>query len=142
MVQEVREIVLNPDELAEAIDIYRQLTPEFLPPGRIVQCRATKSRTVTVSVEIIRDGFKRVADFSIGQAQILRPLIGFCLKKGIPLPKDGQKEAMIAANIVVLYVTRNVNVELPPWTLAMRLDQVKSVEDLLPGDLTQRSSYQ
>jgi len=72
MVLEVRKIVLNTDELVDAIDTYRQMTPEFLPAGRIVRCTTSKFGTVTVSIELRRDGFMRTAEFTLGHAWPVR----------------------------------------------------------------------
>jgi len=135
MVQEVRQVMLNVDEIVAAIDDYRQISPEFLPAGKITSCQITDFDSVNIAIEIMRDGFIRQSSFTLRGAELLKPLVYFCLQKGIPLPRDGRKVALFGETAVMLCITRNMDVDLPAWIAAMRLDQIKSVTALSPADI-------
>ncbi len=135
MVQEIREIMLGVDELVAAIEAYRQLSPEFLPPGKITNCFLTETNTVSISIEIAREGYSRNAEFILNKSDLLRPLACFCLQNGISIPKDGLKRAVIGKKAVSFVITYDLDVKIPAWIAPMRLDRIKSVASLTPGDI-------
>ncbi len=135
MVQEVRQVMLNVDEIVAAIHAYRKIAPDFLPEGKITDCKMLNTDSVNITIEIERDGFVRPAAFILKSTELLKPLVCFCLQKSIPLPKDGRKVALFGENAVMLCITRNMDFELPAWIASMRLDQIQSVTALSPADI-------
>lgn len=100
MVEEVRNIIPNHDELLDALDSYRRKTPDFLPSGRIVECKQGSPDTVGVRVEA--DGVMK--DHTLDLQDLLEPLIRFCLENNIKLPRKSKKTVKLKDKRITLHI--------------------------------------
>jgi hypothetical protein len=114
MVQEYRRIVLSTDELASALEIYRRIAPDFLPEGEVVRCVVTEYGVVKLTMEVKREGAPPNQSYlTLQAADILKPVIAFCLENKLPLPKTGRKFIEMQRGSVVLRIELNIEVAVP-----------------------------
>ncbi len=132
MVQEVRRIMLTPEELVSAFESYRRMTPGFLPEGRIVSCIPLGDGAIKVLLKMPENTLPTKSEFVFKDMDAVNPLIRFCIENNIMLPRSGQKSLFIKDGTASLYVVLNLNIDLAGYLSPMRVDQTKAVS---PGDI-------
>jgi hypothetical protein len=113
MVQEMRRIVLNHEELKIALDSHRRMTADFLPEGLITSCNAVDGQNIKIAVQIPVGGSSRSVELTLVGDDLLEPLIRFCSENNIMLPRSGVKTVLIIKNQIVLSITINFDPEQP-----------------------------
>ncbi len=111
MVQEVRKIILNEDELRAAFERHR-VTPNFLPDGKIIGCKIAADDCVVVTLELPYGSRVQHSNFVFNAADVVNPLIRFCLENNIMLPKNGRKSFRVIDNQPCLQVELDLEIEI------------------------------
>jgi hypothetical protein len=107
MVEEVRRIILTKDELLIALDAYRRVKSDFLPAGRMLQCKQAGDGVFVVSVELTYGSTKQMLEFSFKQNDLLDPVVKFCMANNIVLPLDSKKCMTVEGEKFVLLIHMN-----------------------------------
>lgn len=113
MVQEYRKIILSTDELMLALEIYRKIAPTFIPEGKIVRCSALEYGAVKILLETGEGDKKQQNPLTLQSADILKPVIGFCIEHKIMLPRAGRKSVEVQRGSVALKIELTLQVEFP-----------------------------
>lgn len=100
MVEEVRQITLNAAELMRALECYRAKNASFLPPGVIVDFSTSANQTFKVMVNT--EGGIRGTEFTF--ADLLEPVICFCIESGVPLPRASRKSVEMHGSNAMLKI--------------------------------------
>ncbi len=100
MVDEVRLITLNANELMQALEAYRDANPQFLQPGSIVDFNTASDRTFTVMLGN-SGGIRKV---ELQFSDLMEPVIAHCTKHGVPLPWKSRKSIEIHGSSAVLKI--------------------------------------
>ncbi len=108
MVQEVRKIILSQTELEKALNSFRRLKPDFLPPGRISYCKPVENGAPLVGIEMKYGTSTHELEFALTKDDFLEVLIKFCLENNIPLPRKGDKAAGFSDGNATLYIQLEV----------------------------------
>ncbi|MDD3288176.1 MAG: hypothetical protein PHX43_04125 [Alphaproteobacteria bacterium] len=112
MAQEIRNIILSPEELVATVESYRRTTPHFLPDGKIVECKALNDESIVVGVETTYGNSTQRADFTFKAADFFKPLLRFCLENNIVLPFGGKKFVSIVNGSVSLQIVLRMDAEV------------------------------
>ncbi len=98
MANEIRKVTVSNGELAMALNAYRRLEPEYLPPGKVVNCDVHKdAEAVEIEIEqTITKAEMARKKFSLPLPKITEPLIYFCIDHHIMLPRRGKKSGIIS----------------------------------------------
>ncbi len=133
MVQDMRRIILSEEELVSAIESYRRMTPSFLPEGTVKTC-APSDAHVSVTLQVPAGNSTNDVELKLSCADLLKPLIRFCLENNIILPRDGKKVALISQGQVILGITLDLNVDCSEFISPMRLSHLANLSpaDLMP----------
>jgi hypothetical protein len=104
---EIREVILDQDELLQAIHSYTRTLPTKYPPGRVV---ASASRStpegllIEASINPPNCGDQVITTQLTGDAPV-EMLVRFCLENNIPVPRSGKKMVRAAESGMVLTIT-------------------------------------
>jgi hypothetical protein len=98
---ERRQILLSDEELAHAVDAYRNASPSFLPPGSILQVNvgtrpghcATGGGVMTVGVCLTYGETEQRMDVTVRETDIVNLLVRFCPENNVLLPRSAPKTA-------------------------------------------------
>jgi hypothetical protein len=108
MAKEIRKVKVSGGELAMALNAYRKLEPEYLPPGKVVRCDVHEdSDAVEIEIEqtITRAEYqKERRRLSIPLPKITEPLIYFCIDNHIMLPRRGKKSGIVSDGSPALFI--------------------------------------
>lgn len=128
MVQEQRKIMLSSRELMLALDAYRRTAPQFLPEGEITYCTIFEHGAVKVGMQ---NGKKAVHPHHLQAEDLLKPMIDFCIKHKIMLPKAGLKSVRTLRGYAVLCVELHTKVEGDALSIAE--EQIASANTTVPS---------
>jgi hypothetical protein len=107
MPRERRQIALLNDELIEALRSYRRLEPTFLPRGEIVECTVAMDRSVVVRLEKLDRSMSKPVEVRLSPADLVEPLIRFCIENNIKLPRAGIKSVGFSDGELALCIRMN-----------------------------------
>ena len=113
MVQEYRKIILSTDELIMALEIYRKIAPTFIPDGKVIRCSALEYGAVKIILESGEGEKKQQIPLTLQGADVLKPVIGFCIENKIMLPKAGRKSIEVQKGSVALRIELSLQVGFP-----------------------------
>jgi hypothetical protein len=106
MAKEIRKVKVSGGELAMALNAYRRLEPEYLPPGKVVHCDVHED-TEAVEIEIEQAAMRHECErkkFSLPLSKITEPLIYFCIDHHIMLPRRGKKSGIVSDGNPALFI--------------------------------------
>lgn len=109
MVQELRRIILDCNELTAALECYQRLANDFLPDTKILNCRTSGEKTVEVKIQTLQADAEPTT-IQLTPEDLLFPMIRFCIEGNIMLPRDGGKTVMIGEDKVALCIALNSNI--------------------------------
>ena len=104
MAKELRKIILSPDELAIALDSYKRTNFDFLPVGKIVNCEIKANAPVVVGINSTGADTEKSSQFVIKPADLLEPLIKYCIENNIMLPRNSRKTVLVGDEQAVLFI--------------------------------------
>jgi len=107
MVQEIRQITLETDELIKALEVYREKNPAFMLEGSIMALGAAGHQTLKVTINAVGG----IRDVEYKFSELLPPITAFCVAHCIPLPWQSHKSIEILDSIVILKISVN---HIPP----------------------------
>ncbi len=107
MVEEVRRIILTKEELLIALDAYRRVKPDFLPAGKMLQCKQDPGGAFVLTVELTYGSTKQMLEFSFKQNDLLDPIVKFCIANNIVLPLESKKSIAVEGEKFVLLIHMN-----------------------------------
>jgi len=91
MPREIRKIILSREEMAEAVDSFRRVRKDLLPPGTILSVEEAKGPSVTVHIEMRFGPNVRNDEFVLENEHLVETMIRFCLENNIIVPRGGKK---------------------------------------------------
>jgi hypothetical protein len=100
---ERRYISLLEDELRQAVEAFRRVTPDVLPAGalRAVRVEGGGARpALTASVQVA----EHVVDIRLRDTSVLGLLVRFCLENNVPIPKRGNKVVTVVDGLLTLVI--------------------------------------
>ncbi|MDR3423618.1 MAG: hypothetical protein P4M13_00865 [Alphaproteobacteria bacterium] len=124
MVQEIRKIIFSNDELFSAFNAYARTSPSFLPPGKLCSCAPVDQDSGGSAVKVETSEQNVV----VRGADVLRPLILFCLENNIMLPREGRKTFSIANTKAVLTVELNLEYNLDSTEAPMTSEYARQIK--------------
>lgn len=104
MVEELRKIILSKDELVLAMEAYRRAVPDFLPHGQILECQTQPDGALLVRVRLAYGSNNQDLEFSFKPADLLGPIIQFCVENNIMLPRNSRKCIKSEGDRFALYI--------------------------------------
>ena len=102
MVQECRKISFSMDEVRSALERYQTIAPDFMPEGPAVRCSVLTYGGISVIAG--KDGSFAQKKYVLTGAELLKPMIGFCIDHKIMLPREAQKAIEFQKDTVVLRI--------------------------------------
>ena len=133
MVQDIRRIILSEEEITSAIESYRRMTKGFLPEGIISSCKACDEQNVSIMMKAADGNTANDVELKLSCADLLRPLVRFCLENNIMLPRDGKKTALISKNQIMLCITLDLDFDLTETAKPMSISHLPPDDALLKG---------
>ncbi len=106
MVQDIRRVTLNTDELVQALNAYRTVAGNFLPAGAIDGFDVIDASSINVT--LIPKGSTDKKQVVVTDSLLVPVMIRFCIENNIMLPKQGQKSALVAQGGISLCITLDV----------------------------------
>lgn len=91
MPKEMRRLIFAEKELIVALSEQNKLSKQQLPPGNIVGCTLVDRGQTAVSVEITSERNGEAQNVEITPEEVSEALVGYCIRRKIPLPKDAKK---------------------------------------------------
>jgi hypothetical protein len=114
--QEIRKIIFSNDELFSAFKSFSRKTPNFLPVGKLISCspvgQAGTESEIVVKIQKVPDDPATETELSYRGADVLQPLILFCLENNIMLPRNGRKAFLVTDSHANLVVDLNQELDL------------------------------
>ena len=101
MVEEVRKILLNRDELLAAIGEYRRVTGEFMPNGTILGCSSPTPSTLKIGLDAL---YGSVTEITLDDKAVLEPVIKYCIDNKIVLPRTARKVLRFEGDKAALHI--------------------------------------
>lgn len=90
MPEEFRFLVFSPGEASEALTAYARVLGRQLPQGRVLGAEPVGEKAVSGRLTVDGgSGTPVVVPFAT--AEVLEALVGFCIDRGIPLPRVSEK---------------------------------------------------
>ena len=126
MVQEVRDIILSLDEVAGAFESYRRMTPGFVPAGSVITGCATSGESVVVQYAVDTAPSTQNS-LTCSGADVLRPMIRYCIENNIMLPRDGKKSILFEKDCVKMHIELDLHTDLPAALNPMRINHMNGV---------------
>ncbi len=120
MVQELRQIVLDKNELISALESHRGMTCGYMPTGKIIDL-AIVDDTNSVNVTLASVSQGKEISVMLSDAMLLQPLIRFCIENNIMLPRQGSKKVCVTKEHVALRIILDGYVFVPSEKDIMRL---------------------
>jgi len=100
---ERRTISLLEDELRQAVEAFRRVTPDVLPAGALRAVRIEGGDAAPVLTASVQAG-ERVLDVRLRDTSVLALLIRFCLENNVPIPKRGNKAVRLVDGLLTLVI--------------------------------------
>ncbi len=111
MVQEFRKIMLSKEELIFALDSYRRMNRNFLPEGKIVDCKSYIDGKILVNVALKHQQVESTA-FTFNISDLIKPLIRFCLENNVVLPIEGKKSVSFSDGCLSLCIELKMDMDI------------------------------
>ena len=127
MVQEIRQIILSPEELLAAFEAYRHMTPDFLPAGDIKLCKPCANGEVILFLAVTAGKNSYPTEITLRDIDVLKPLIRFCLENNIVLPKEGKKSIAVDYGTIVLEIRLNMEHEIVDYLSPLRMEHLRTL---------------
>ena len=109
MVQELRRISFTKAETLAALEGYRRMTENFLPPGTITAFEMLSATSIKVAIQT---DLPTPEVIILQEDKVAQPLIRFCLENNIPLPRSGRKSVTVTPEAVCLTVALDLDTHL------------------------------
>jgi hypothetical protein len=106
--KELRCIVFNEQEVANAILDRRRRQREPVPAGQIAGVTYKMGEAFTVSLYLLQDNGALEQEVVRGD-EVLAAMIAFCMGRRIPLPVAAEKFLFLVNNALTLMITINFN---------------------------------
>jgi hypothetical protein len=123
--RDIRRIVFSKDELLCAFQAFARKTPEFLPEGKLLSCTPTisteKGSEIVIKMETPQ---KEQTELHYRDADVLQPLILFCLENNVMLPRQGRKSFLVLEEDATMIVDLNLEFDLCALEAPMRSEDI------------------
>ena len=133
MVQEIRRIIFNNDDLLAALESYARTNPKFMPAGKIVSCVTEDDGHIKLKIEAQYGNDKHMLDLTYSGADVLRPMIMYCIENNIMLPRDGRKNFFVKDKQAVLNIELDLLVDMAATAAPLKSDQIRLIT--VEGDM-------
>jgi len=111
--REIRYLVFDPEDLAEAIARHRKQNGMPLPAGTVASLELSKGkRGIETAVRVAADNHDTAIEFALDETELKQALIQHCRQRRIPLPQRAPKQLEITGQSLSLMVLINVQAEL------------------------------
>jgi hypothetical protein len=139
MVQEARAITLSKDELVSAFENHRRMTPDFLPTGKLTDCKMTAEGNIVLTVAGLTAAMQPQRVMLKG-ADILKPLIRYCIENNVILPVDGKKSVDVSTSSATLRISLDLNISSQHFSRPMHTVDFIHLDEkaLMEGKVEQR----
>ena len=94
MPREIRTIIMSDAELTGAIDSFRRVRKDLLPPGTIHGIEAQKDGNVLVAIEMKFGPNVRNDSFILEHQFVVEALARFCIENNVIIPRSGAKKVL------------------------------------------------
>ncbi|MBV9116960.1 MAG: hypothetical protein JOY63_06310 [Acetobacteraceae bacterium] len=91
------------DELRQAVEAFRRVTPDVLPAGALRAIRVEDGDASPVLTASVQAG-ERVLDVRLRDTSVLALLVRFCLENNVPIPKRGNKAVRLVDGLLTLVI--------------------------------------
>jgi hypothetical protein len=102
MVQELRQIVLNKQELISALEGHSRMAPNFLPPGKISNSDRLDSSNIAVTISGAANDPHLAANMVLGDSKLMNPLMRYCQENNVALQRSARKAVVVEEDTVSL----------------------------------------
>ncbi|MDD3370452.1 MAG: hypothetical protein PHE27_01370 [Alphaproteobacteria bacterium] len=130
--QDIRRIIFSDEELGSAFEAYSRKTPNFLPPGKIVSCSTLVASgsecAVLVRIDTSQESGPKQLELTFRNANVLQPLILFCLENNVMLPRQGRKSFSIVEGKACLIIDLNLEFDLGSEEAPMRSEDIPEIK--------------
>ncbi|WP_193173625.1 hypothetical protein [Nisaea nitritireducens] len=92
MPREIRTIILSDAELKGAIDSFRRVHKELLPPGTVHGIEAQPDGSILIAIEMKFGPNIRNDSFILEQQHVVEAFVRFCIETNIIIPRSGTKK--------------------------------------------------
>lgn len=106
--KELRCIVFNEQEVANAILDRRRRRREPLPIGQIAGISVETARGLKVILHLLQDDGSMDQE-EVGETDTMAAVIAFCMNRKIPLPVESDKFLFLVNESLALMITMNFN---------------------------------
>jgi hypothetical protein len=104
MPKEIRQIILDNAELAEAIHCFRRVQSDLLPPGNILSVKPTEKGGASVKIEMKFGPNVRKDWFILEAEHLAEAMVRFCIENNIIVPLQGTRKVLAADRAWVLEI--------------------------------------
>lgn len=117
MPTEIRHVIFSDAEIVEASVDYLQHTGRQLPPGTVdgftmnEDIAGGDDSTLWLAIKFVHDKDGVSEKFPFMRKELFEALIGFCQKRGIPLPAGAEKVLQLIKDKIVLIMSMNLDLE-------------------------------
>lgn len=102
--KELRTIIFDETEAAHAVVEFCRRVGRKLPSGTLKSFDVSDSGETVSAVMRVTDDDGAVHDVTLGQGEVAAALVGYCLTRSIPLPKNASKIITGVDNQIVLAI--------------------------------------
>jgi len=86
--------MLSDTELKEAIDSFRRVHKEILPPGTVHGIETQPDGSILVAIEMKFGPNIRNDKFILEQQNVVEAIVRFCIETNVVIPRSGTKKVM------------------------------------------------
>ena len=90
---EIRRIILDDEELISAINSYRRVRDDLLPPGSILSVAPGDDGGAAVQIEFKFGPNVRTDTFALTTPHLVEAMIRFCIETNVVVPRQGKRSA-------------------------------------------------
>ena len=94
MPREIRTIILNDAELTGAIDSFRRVRKDLLPPGTVHGIEAQPNGDILIAIEMKFGPNVRNDSFILDQQYVVEAFVRFCIETNVIIPRGGTKKIL------------------------------------------------
>lgn len=94
MPREIRTIILSDTELTGAVDAFRRVRKDLLPPGIVHGIVAEPDGNILVTIEMKFGPNIRNDSFILEQQYVVEALVRFCIENNVIIPRSGSKKML------------------------------------------------
>ncbi|WP_028466900.1 hypothetical protein [Nisaea denitrificans] len=92
MPREVRTIILSDAELSGAVDSFRRVNKDLLPPGTVHGIEAQPDGSILVAIEMKFGPNIRKDKFILEQQNVVEAFVRFCIETNVVIPRSGTRK--------------------------------------------------